>query len=144
MTQVLVSCPGPIHGRIVGCTPCLKFIISGPARTFYIWTTDTGSTDPHDPNRLFPSLVCFMHLFVASRAALCASVALTAKPLWRDHVRCISRSLAASFPTNNLALNQTKESDSPIHADSVKPGHAVISTFDLFSIGGEPCAAPPT
>jgi hypothetical protein len=55
----------------------------------------------------------------------------------RDHIRCISRFPAVNFPTNNLTLSQGKEFDAPVETDSVKPGHAVISTFDLFSIGGE-------
>jgi len=55
----------------------------------------------------------------------------------RADIRYASRSPALNFPTNNLSLSQAKEVHPPVETDSVKPGHAVISTFDLFSIGGE-------
>lgn len=67
------------------------------------------------------------------RAPLSAFAAVAFR---RDHTRCISRSSPASSPTNSLALTHDKEPELPVETDSVKPGHAVISTFDLFSIGG--------
>ena len=75
------------------------------------------------------------------RAGLRTSLTLTAnvpRAVRRhDHIRSISRCPVVNFPTNNSSLSQAKGCDPPIEADSVKPGHAVISTFDLFSIGGE-------
>ncbi|KAF8141652.1 serine dehydratase alpha chain-domain-containing protein [Boletus edulis] len=70
------------------------------------------------------------------------SGSLTARAFRRgDHVRCISRSQLVSFPTGYLALSQAKELESPVETDSIKPGHAVISTFDLFSIGVGPSSS---
>ena len=69
-------------------------------------------------------------------ATLTANAARAFRPARGDHIRCISRSPAVSFP-NYLARSQDKGFDPPVETDSVKPGHAVISTFDLFSIGGE-------
>ncbi|KAF8449065.1 serine dehydratase alpha chain-domain-containing protein [Boletus edulis BED1] len=70
------------------------------------------------------------------------SGSLTARAFRRgDHVRCISRSQLVNFPTGYLALSQAKELESPVETDSIKPGHAVISTFDLFSIGVGPSSS---
>lgn len=63
--------------------------------------------------------------------------ASVARAFRRGHTHSISRSPVVNLPTNNLALSQADEPDLPVEPHSVKPGHAVISTFDLFSIGGE-------
>ncbi|KAH7922583.1 L-serine ammonia-lyase [Leucogyrophana mollusca] len=58
--------------------------------------------------------------------------------------RNLSWSPASKFPTNNLSLRKEKENDTfdaSIDAERVKPGHAVISTFDLFSIGVGPSSS---
>ncbi|KAF8557804.1 L-serine ammonia-lyase [Imleria badia] len=79
------------------------------------------------------------------RAGLRIPLALTAnapRAVRRgDHIRCISRSPLVKFPTNNVTLSQAKECDPPVETDAVKPGHAVISTFDLFSIGVGPSSS---
>ena len=91
------------------------------------------------PIRLFLFIITM--LLSTIRAALRTPATLTANAARAfrraDHIRCISGSPVVNFPTNNLALSQGKEFDAPVEPDSVKPGHAVISTFDLFSIGGE-------
>jgi hypothetical protein len=51
--------------------------------------------------------------------------------------RKISHSIASRYPTNTLASNQARDNSALVETEKVKPGHAVISTFDLFSIGGE-------
>lgn len=44
--------------------------------------------------------------------------------------------MAVSHPTQALALDRKDDNDDPVETGRVKPSHAVISTFDLFSIGG--------
>ncbi|KAG1746674.1 serine dehydratase alpha chain-domain-containing protein [Suillus paluster] len=55
--------------------------------------------------------------------------------------RKISCSIASQYPTNTLASNQAKENSALMETEKVKPGHAVISTFDLFSIGVGPSSS---
>ncbi|KAF9245270.1 serine dehydratase alpha chain-domain-containing protein [Melanogaster broomeanus] len=55
--------------------------------------------------------------------------------------RSISRSAVAKHPTNTLASSNATDFDAPVEIGRVKPGHAVISTFDLFSIGVGPSSS---
>ncbi|OJA19227.1 hypothetical protein AZE42_08635 [Rhizopogon vesiculosus] len=55
--------------------------------------------------------------------------------------RMISHSIASRYPINSLASNHAQEESAPVEAENVKPGHAVISTFDLFSIGVGPSSS---
>ncbi|KIJ62054.1 hypothetical protein HYDPIDRAFT_115229 [Hydnomerulius pinastri MD-312] len=57
--------------------------------------------------------------------------------------RSISRSAIARRPIGSLALNRERAHDAPVEsqADHVQAGHAVISTFDLFSIGVGPSSS---
>ncbi|KAN0088511.1 Serine dehydratase alpha chain domain containing protein [Tylopilus felleus] len=76
-----------------------------------------------------------------ARTALRTSATLTANAPRPLRLRSISRSPVVYLPTNNLALSQAKDLNPPVDTDSVKPGHAVISTFDLFSIGVGPSSS---
>ncbi|KAH0836625.1 serine dehydratase alpha chain-domain-containing protein [Lanmaoa asiatica] len=67
--------------------------------------------------------------------------AVAARAIRRDRIRCISRSPVVNSPTNNLPPSQAMDFDLSVETDSVKPGHAVISTFDLFSIGVGPSSS---
>jgi hypothetical protein len=51
--------------------------------------------------------------------------------------RKISHSIASQYPTNTLTSSQARDDSALVETEKVKSGHAVISTFDLFSIGGE-------
>lgn len=51
--------------------------------------------------------------------------------------RMISHSIVSQHPINSLSSNHAQEDPALVETENVKPGHAVISTFDLFSIGGE-------
>ena len=51
--------------------------------------------------------------------------------------RTISYSIPPQHPINSLSSNHARENSALKETENVKPGHAVISTFDLFSIGGE-------
>ncbi|KAH7913073.1 serine dehydratase alpha chain-domain-containing protein [Hygrophoropsis aurantiaca] len=58
--------------------------------------------------------------------------------------RNLSYSSVPRYPTDNLSLNKATEPDAldaSIDAETVQPGHAVISTFDLFSIGVGPSSS---
>ncbi|KAG1741123.1 serine dehydratase alpha chain-domain-containing protein [Suillus lakei] len=55
--------------------------------------------------------------------------------------RKISRSIASQYPTNTLTSSQAREDSALVETEKVKPGHAVISTFDLFSIGVGPSSS---
>lgn len=55
-------------------------------------------------------------------------------PLSLAFTRFISRTPPASL---HIALGHAKQAIPPAESDALKPGHAVISTFDLFSIGGQ-------
>lgn len=49
--------------------------------------------------------------------------------------------MAVSHPTQALALDRKDDNDDPVETGRVKPSHAVISTFDLFSIGVGPSSS---
>lgn len=79
--------------------------------------------------------------------SLTTRIALRARPrhIFR-HVpvggnRKISHSIASRYPTNTLASNQERDNSALVETEKVKPGHAVISTFDLFSIGVGPSSS---
>lgn len=55
--------------------------------------------------------------------------------------RKISHSIASHYPTNTLISSQAKDHSGLGEMEKVKPGHAVISTFDLFSIGVGPSSS---
>ncbi|KIK81296.1 hypothetical protein PAXRUDRAFT_35913 [Paxillus rubicundulus Ve08.2h10] len=55
--------------------------------------------------------------------------------------RGISRSAIANRLTSKFSSSQTRNYDAPVETNHVKPGHAVISTFDLFSIGVGPSSS---
>ncbi|KAG0709224.1 serine dehydratase alpha chain-domain-containing protein [Suillus ampliporus] len=55
--------------------------------------------------------------------------------------RKISHSIVSQYPTNTLTSNKAREDSALIETEKVKPGHAVISTFDLFSIGVGPSSS---
>ncbi|KAG9312951.1 serine dehydratase alpha chain-domain-containing protein [Chiua virens] len=84
------------------------------------------------------SFALFARLRTSASATLTAT---TARGCRRDHIRCVSRSPVVNLPINSIVLNKANESDLPVETDSVKTGHAVISTFDLFSIGVGPSSS---
>lgn len=55
--------------------------------------------------------------------------------------RKISHSIASQYPTNTLTSSQASDDSALAEMEKVKPGHAVISTFDLFSIGVGPSSS---
>ncbi|KAG1883889.1 serine dehydratase beta chain-domain-containing protein, partial [Suillus fuscotomentosus] len=55
--------------------------------------------------------------------------------------RKISHSVASQYPTNTLTSSQARDDTTLVETEKVKPGHAVISTFDLFSIGVGPSSS---
>lgn len=69
--------------------------------------------------------------------------ASTAVSLLRRHGtgRAISYTAVKGYPTNVLTLDQAQEDGDVVDSGRVKPEHAVISTFDLFSIGVGPSSS---
>lgn len=67
----------------------------------------------------------------------------TAVSLLRRHGtgRAISYTAVKGYPTNVLTLDQAQEDGDVVDSGRVKPEHAVISTFDLFSIGVGPSSS---
>ncbi|KAG1769496.1 serine dehydratase alpha chain-domain-containing protein [Suillus placidus] len=55
--------------------------------------------------------------------------------------RKISHSIASQYPTSTLTSSQARDDSALVETEKVKPGHAVISTFDLFSIGVGPSSS---
>jgi hypothetical protein len=60
----------------------------------------------------------------------------------RLHLRTLKRSLLRALPSRNLSVlplraTEGNDPESTLETDQDKPEHAVISTFDLFSIGGQ-------
>ncbi|KAG1791690.1 serine dehydratase alpha chain-domain-containing protein [Suillus plorans] len=55
--------------------------------------------------------------------------------------RKISHSIASQYPTNTLTSSRARDDTALVETEKVKPGHAVISTFDLFSIGVGPSSS---
>ncbi|KAI6016004.1 serine dehydratase alpha chain-domain-containing protein [Pisolithus microcarpus] len=69
--------------------------------------------------------------------------ASTAVSLLRHHGtrRTVSHTAVKGYPTNVPSLHQNKEGGEVADSAGVKPEHAVISTFDLFSIGVGPSSS---
>lgn len=76
----------------------------------------------------------------ARRAPRSASTAVS---LLRHHGtrRTVSHTAVKGYPTNVPSLHQNKEGGEVADSAGVKPEHAVISTFDLFSIGVGPSSS---
>ncbi|KAJ8585993.1 L-serine ammonia-lyase [Rhizopogon salebrosus TDB-379] len=55
--------------------------------------------------------------------------------------RMISHLAASRYPINRLESNNARDDSALMESENVKPGHAVISTFDLFSIGVGPSSS---
>ncbi|KAG1876526.1 serine dehydratase alpha chain-domain-containing protein [Suillus subalutaceus] len=55
--------------------------------------------------------------------------------------RNISHTITSQYPTNTLTSSQARDNSALVETEKVKPGHAVISTFDLFSIGVGPSSS---
>ncbi|KAG2094661.1 uncharacterized protein F5147DRAFT_819888 [Suillus discolor] len=53
----------------------------------------------------------------------------------------MSHSIASQYPTSALTSSQTRDDTALIETEKVKPGYAVISTFDLFSIRVTPSSS---
>lgn len=53
----------------------------------------------------------------------------------------VSHTAVKGYPTNVPSLHQNKEGGEVADSAGVKPEHAVISTFDLFSIGVGPSSS---
>lgn len=84
-------------------------------------------------------LLAGLHIYVR-RAPHSASTAVS---LLRHHGtrRAISHSVVKGYPTNVFSFHQDSEGGEVLGSTRVKPEHAVISTFDLFSIGVGPSSS---
>ncbi|KAG2129074.1 serine dehydratase alpha chain-domain-containing protein [Suillus bovinus] len=79
-------------------------------------------------------------------STICGIAARRARPHFLRHVpvgrnRKISHSIVLQCPTNTVTLSHTRDDSALLEMEKVKPGHAVISTFDLFSIGVGPSSS---
>ncbi|KAF9221360.1 L-serine ammonia-lyase [Gyrodon lividus] len=69
-------------------------------------------------------------------------ISATWPPQTTRSVQCKARrSQSRSETAKHLVSSQERDHDTLVETDRVKPGHAVISTFDLFSIGVGPSSS---